>query len=181
MMELTQLAVGRPYPFKLAPYHDGAATQFLLKGGNVLQILITKPSSDEIWSMKKGTIKAGFLYENSSLLWLFRFLDKKDKPVLDFDCPFDVRIIPRDDLALHSIENEKQRLAIEIHVVDEKHIVRALRLVTLSPKMTIDFLSAVQRQMASVQPSSEDNKWTNYSIDELNKVCNNMEKLGQDD
>ena len=120
------------------------------------------------------------MYKTGSLLWLFQFSDKKGRPILDFDCTFDVRIIPRDDLALHSIENEKQRLAIEIHAVDERRIVRALRLVTLSPKMTIDFLSAAQEQMASAHPSPE-NKWANYSIDELKTVCNNMEKLGQDD
>ena len=180
MNELVQLAVGKPYPLKLTPYHDGAATQFLLKGGNVLQILLTNPSSDEIWSLKKGTIKAGFLYKNGGLLWLFQFADKKGKPILEFDCPFDVRIIPRDDLSLHSIENEKQRLAIEIHAVDERSIVRALRLVTLSPKMTIDFLSAVQEQMSSAHPSPE-NKWENYSIDELKRTCENMEKLGKND
>lgn len=180
MSDHIKLSVGQPYPLKLTQHQDGAATQFLLKGGNVLQILITNPNSDEIWSLKKGTIKAGFLYKNGSLLWLFQFSDKKGRPILDFDCPFDVRIIPRDDLALHSIENENQRLAIEIHAVDERRIVRALRLVTLSPKMTIDFLSAVQEQMASAHPSPE-NKWENYSIDELKRTCENMEKLGQDD
>ncbi|MDC8446090.1 MAG: hypothetical protein LV471_09230 [Nitrosomonas sp.] len=178
-MKLTELAIGKLYPLKLMQTGEGAATQFLLKGGNILQIVLSGMSADEIWSLKKGTIKGGFLYDSRGcLLWLFTFHDRQNKPLFTFDCPFDATLIPRDEIALHSIENEKQRLAIEIHAIDEKRIVRALRLITLSNKMTIDFLSAVQDQLTAHHDHSAMSVWMAQSIDDLAKKCK-MEKLGE--
>lgn len=79
IMKLTKLAVGEPYPVKLTQYQDGAAAQFLLRDGNLLQILLSDISSDELWALKKGEIQAGFLYENGCILWLFKFLMKNKK------------------------------------------------------------------------------------------------------
>ena len=128
--------------------------------------------------LKNGAIKSGFLYKNGCMLWLFQFCDKKGKPVLTLDCPFDAKLLPRDELALHSIENEQQRLAIEIHVVDEHRIVRALRLVTLSNKMTLSFLSSVQDQLTTIADQSIMERWMDYPPFELIKDCDS-EILGE--
>lgn len=177
MTEFTQLAVGKPYPIKLPYQQEGAAANFLLKGGNILQILLSGLSDDELWSLKKGEIKGGFLYRSGCILWLFAFSDRANKPVFTFDCPFDARIIPKDDLVLHSIDNSNERLAIEIHVIDENLIVRALRLITLSNQMTINFLSAVQEQLSVISDESAYLDWMQHQPKDLIKTCNS-ESLG---
>lgn len=177
-MELIKLAVGHPYPLKLTQTGEGAATQFLLTGGNLLQILLSGINSDELWALKKGAIKAGFIYEKGCLLWFFVFHDRQNRALFTFDCPFDATIIPRSDLALHSIENQNQRLAIEIHVIDERGLVRALRLVTLSNQMTVDFLSTVQDQLSTLHDRSVMQNWMQYPPAELIKKCK-LEKLGE--
>ena len=74
------------------------------------------------------------------------------------DCPFDARKIPDELLILPSIGNKSQRLTMGVHLVDTAtNILHALRLFTLSPNLSLRFLSAVQDQMTdprSVGPYS---------------------------
>lgn len=111
----------------------------------------------------------------------FGYFSSKGKAnIQSFDCPFDVKIIPGDVLALHSIDNQNQRLAIEIHVVDENDIVRALRLVTLSNEMTVSFLSAVQDQLTRISAdNSVMDKWMELPPEELLRYCKTIETLGE--
>ena len=148
-MELITLVVGKPYPLK-RNQTEGATANFLLKGGSYLQITLNgmdKTDSQVLW---RGDIKAGFIYEDGALLFLFQFFGKDKKPYFTFDAPFDMRIIPADKRDLHSISNAEQRIAFEIHVIDENNICRGLRLITMPPDMTISFLSAVQEQLATL-------------------------------
>lgn len=173
------LRIGEKYPFP-APSNDGATANFLTKSGNILQLRITGMDAKEKKSVKSGMIKSGFLYKNSAILLLFQFYDEKGKPLLSFDAPFDVRSIPSDLLALHSISNENERLAIEIHVIDENSIIQVLRLVTMPNAMTLDFLSAVQEQFSSKKTSeTQFADWLNYRVDDLIKSCENTYILGR--
>lgn len=178
--QFTTLAVGKPYTtIPMPQIQDGAAAQFLTESGNILQIRLSQITEHETWAMKKGKIKAGFLYDSGCLLWIFQFQGKGKHPIT-FDCPFDVKIIPGDVLALHSIDNQNQRLAIEIHVVDENDIVRALRLVTLSNEMTVSFLSAVQDQLTRISAdNSVMDKWMELPPEELLRYCKTIETLGE--
>jgi hypothetical protein len=178
MENLIKLKVGQPYPLKLTQTGEGAAAQFLLHGGNIMQILLDGISSEEVQAFKKGIIKAGFLFEKGCLLWLFKFHGKNKQPLFTFDCPFDSTLIPRDDIALHSIKNDQERLAIEIHVVDENRIIRAMRYVTLSNRMTLNFLSAVQDQLTMPRDQAVLANWMQYPPEELFKKCE-TEILGE--
>jgi len=163
-MEL--LIVGSQYPFPLPG--EGAMANFLTKSGNTLQVLIPNLSKDELFSFKKGKIKAGFLYEKGDLLWLFRFYGKKGAS-LTLDSPFDVRSIPDELLALHDVTDRKQRLVIDIHVVDETNTVRALRSVTMPPALTVEFMSAVQEQISTLEKNAALERWLAINPDHLAK------------
>ena len=161
---MIELIVGKPYPLP-TPSQEGASANFLVSSGNTLQINIPDLSKEELFALKKGTIKAGFLYDKGDMLWLFQFFDKKG-PVFTLDSPFDVRLIPSDLLALHDITNDQQRLVIDIHVVDSG-ILRALRGVTMPNELTINFLAAVQDQISTSQKNSSMANWLQQSPDQL--------------
>lgn len=151
------LSVGKSYPLVISTI-PGAAAQFLRDSGNILQIMLPDISAGELYALKKGRVKAGFLYENGDLLWLFTFYDQTGA-VLTLDAPFDIRLYPREAMRLPDIDSPAQRLTIEIHVIDEKRIIRALRLITMPHDLTLSFLSAVQDQLASAVSGISMARW----------------------
>ena len=166
MTELITLTRGEPYPLPLEQ-GQGAAAQFLMQSGNILQIVLPGMDSKEQNALRSGMIKAGFLYEGGSMLLLFQFYGSDGKPIITFDAPFDIRLLSSDRRKLHNIENPEQRLAIEIHAVDEKKILRALRVVTMPPAMTLKFLSAVQDQLAAINKHGVMAKWLQQQPEDL--------------
>ncbi len=170
------LELNKPYPLPTAT-QAGASAQFLLKEGNLLQVVLPDMDTREQTALRRGKIKAGFLYDQGCLLWLFRFYDKHNKQVITLDCPFDASIIPKEKLALHNITQESERLSIEIHGVDEKPNTRALRYVTMSHELTLSFLSAVQDQLTTQHNPYIMQQWMTESVSELIKKAN-MTTLG---
>ncbi len=167
-MKLIKLARGEPYPMHLQT-GEGAAAQFLLKTGNILQIILPGMDAKEETALRSGMIKSGFLYESGAMLLLFQFYGSHGKPLITFDAPFDIRLLSSDQRELHNIENAEQRLAIEIHAVDENKILRALRVVTMPPAMTIKFLGAVQEQLAAIDKPGVMAAWMRQQPHELIK------------
>jgi hypothetical protein len=169
--EFINLSRGEYYPLPIE-HGEGAAAQFLTKTGNILQIVLPGMHSKEQNALRSGMIKAGFLYESGSMLFLFQFYGSDGGPLITFDAPFDIRILPVDERNLHNIDNERQRLAIEIHAIDEKKILRALRVVTMPPDMTVKFLMAVQEQIAAIDKPGVMARWMQQ---EPNKLINQAE------
>ncbi|MEE7625459.1 hypothetical protein V3O24_04735 [Methylobacter sp. Wu8] len=165
-MNMTILERGKPYPLPINR-KEGAAAQFLLKSGSILQIILPGMSAKEQTALRSGMIKSGFLYNSGSMLFLFQFYGDQGKPLITFDAPFDARLIQDKDRELHNIDNAEHRLVIEIHAVDEKKTLRALRLVTLPPAMTLAFLSAVQEQLAATDKPGIMANWMQRQPDEL--------------
>ena len=173
MTELITLTRGEHYPLPLLQ-KQGAAAQFLMKTGNILQIVLPDMDSKEQNALRSGMIKAGFLYEGGAMLLLFQFYGAgAGKPLLIFDAPFDIRLLSAARRNLHNIENPEQRLAIEIHAVDEKKILRALRVVTMPPAMTLKFLSAVQDQLAAIDKPGVMTRWMQQEPSDLIRQTEN--------
>ena len=167
MTEFALLERGKPYPLPIN-HGEGAAAQFLMQSGNILQIVLPGMDSKEQNALRSGMIKAGFLYEGGSMLFLFQFYGAgAGKPLITFDAPFDIRLLSSDRRKLHNIENPEQRLAIEIHAVDEKKILRALRVVTMPPAMTLKFLSAVQDQLSAINKPGVMAGWLQQQPEDL--------------
>lgn len=145
---ILSLRVGEKYSLPVSAI-EGASANFLSKSGNILQICLPDLQKSEVHSIRKNTLKAGFIKDGSLILWLFKFDEH-----LTFDCPFDVRLISKGDLALHDINSQNQRLLIDIHLIDtQTMIVKALRAVTLPPELTRNFLAEAQEQLIDTRPT----------------------------
>lgn len=146
-MEFTGFELGKVFPRPL-PHStgDGASAQFLTKPGNQLIITYDTPSSEEIRIINEGEMYAGIIVDQPAIILLFAIGSET------FECPFDIRIIPEDYRELVDITKETQRLAVVVHLVDSRtKIVKANRLITLSPQTTLGFLAAIQDQLADVR------------------------------
>jgi len=104
MTEFALLERGKPYPLPIN-HGEGAAAQFLMQSGNILQIVLPGMDSKEQNALRSGMIKAGFLYEGGAMLLLFQFYGSDGKPLITFDAPFDIRLLSKDKRNLHNIEN----------------------------------------------------------------------------
>jgi hypothetical protein len=142
------LECGKPYPLPLAT-REGASAQFLMRKTSVLQVVIPGMDTLEEWALTRGDLKAGVLSGGGACLLLFQFHGRDTRPILTFDCPFDIRVTPEDARVLPNIETAESRFVFEVHAIDERCILRGLRSVTMPPDMTRDFFSAVQDQLAS--------------------------------
>ncbi|QDE31991.1 hypothetical protein [Shewanella polaris] len=144
---LNYLVVGEKYHLQL-PVQDGACAEFL-RASNRLIIMMKGIDKLEALALRRCNISCGILAKNGAILLLWQFHDNKGRPVLTLDSPFDARIIK--DIQLHNIENNKQRLLINVHIVDSTtKEIKVLRAVTMSPELTIEFLSKVQEQISSI-------------------------------
>jgi hypothetical protein len=94
MITPVTLERGKPYPLPLSTQGEGAAAQFLIKGGNLLQIVIHNMNDTEKWALSHGDVKMGLLSRCGAILLLFQFCAQNKRPALVFDCPFDLRLIP---------------------------------------------------------------------------------------
>lgn len=171
---MLMLGVGENYPLPI-PVHEGAAAQFLIKGGSILQICLPMPLPSELEQIKEGTINAGLIIDQPLILWVFRFGN------ITFECPYDVRLIKKDDLDLPEITNKLQRLSISMHLIEpDTRIIHALKYFTLSPQMTIRFLSAVQDQLVhhDADIMNTYKKYLSQSLETLEKIAD-MDVCGQ--
>lgn len=163
---VTILSRGKPYPLE-HPIPDVAVADFLRESGNRLLISLSDITSAEEQVFRYGVIKAGLLYQDGAMLWLFKFYDQDGKAYFVFDAPFDARLVPRTDLQLYSVDNPDLRLLIDLHVVDDQGILRAIRAITMSPSLTLQFLSAVQDQLSAIGGGQQMSKWMQLDSDQL--------------
>ncbi|SFY33687.1 hypothetical protein [Azotobacter vinelandii] len=144
------LAVGQKYPLRLASA-EGAAAHFLGRTGSILQIGMPDLIPSETKLLRQGSMRAGLYVDGPLIVLLFDFRAAGQQPI-ELDCPFDARVIPRDELFLPDITTGDQRLLVEVHIVDSAtNTVRGLRGITLPPAFTVAFLSAVQDQLAAAE------------------------------
>ena len=155
--QLVLLEVGRPYPDNLS-VSEGAISDFLRPSVNRLIIAMPNISAIEEKGLRKGVMRGGMLAKNGAILFVWQFYEK-GKLTLSLDSPFDARVIH--DIQFYDITTSETRLAIEVHIVDSAtKIIKGLRFLTMPPGMTIEFLSAVQDQLAN--PNSGDDQWQKW-------------------
>jgi len=138
---MLKIAVNDLYPLHVS---EGMRVGFLAKEGNIMQIGLPGIDKQEQLAFKKGIIKCGLFVRQPVILWLFDFGEAGQ-----YDAPINAKLYDSEQLNLPNIEKSEQRLAIEMHVVDlNDNTLKALRLFTLPPELTIEFLSAVQDQLS---------------------------------
>lgn len=162
---LIKLSVGEHY---MLPYNSvGATANFLIKSGSVLQLALDNPQKFEIKEIQKGAVRVGLIVDQPVLLWLFDF-GKGGK----YDAPYDIRLYKKDNLLLPDITNKEQRLVIELHLIDSTtNTLKAIRLFTLPPELTLKFLSAAQDQLALNNSDCDKKleKYYTYTVPQLIK------------
>ncbi|MBV2184848.1 MAG: hypothetical protein KUL88_09955 [Rhizobium sp.] len=147
-MNFVKLSRNKLYPLPLLSKADGAAANFLLESGNLLQIGLANIARSEALLIRKGTIEAGFIHDGPLILWVFVI-----GPNI-FECPFDARLLPR-PRSIPTTTNDDQRLGIEIHLIDTwTMILKGLRYVTLAPGLSRRFLQSVQEQLADARDTN---------------------------
>jgi hypothetical protein len=148
--EALLLRRGEPYPLPVA-LEFGAAAQFLMDSGSILQICIPDMTPADEECLRSGCVTAGLLVEGSALLLVFQFHAPDGRPVLLFDCPYDARLVAPEARRLPSTPSATEsHLLIQVHAVDGQGLLRALRGITLSPELTRRFLSAVMDQLSAL-------------------------------
>lgn len=171
---MIELAIGQPYPFSI--HSEGAISEFL-RPSNTLIVAISSLEKSEVKALKRGDIKVGLLYESSAILLIWQFFDEKGRKVFTLDSPFNANAIK--DLNLPDITKSSQRLAIDVHVVDlSTNLTKVLRSITMSNEFTLEFLTAVQKQVSSVGNFEQQvMKWFAESPDFLAQKIK-MHKMG---
>ena len=167
-MNFESISIGQEYPFSTPP-SEGAISDFLRPSSNRLLISICDITSDEASVLSKGELRCGLLAKNGAIIFLWQFKDKHGRPVFTLDSPFDAKLI--NDIQLYDVNNSETRINIDVHAVDlSSKLVRSLRSITMPPGLTLEFLSAVQDQLATHKDGNMQLKaWMSMEPYELTK------------
>lgn len=167
----TVLQRGRPYPF--AAPREGATANFLQANGNLLLIGLPEIVHSEEKAVRLEPMRAGLIHDGPFILWIFTF------GTMIFECPFDARLIPRDQLCLPRGITPNTRLGVDVHLVDSAtRILRGIRFVTISPSLTGKFLEAVQEQSRDQRATSPiEDRYCNMPLDHLSALSE-LERCG---
>ena len=167
-MSFETISVNEPYPFQL-PSAEGAISDFLRPGSNRLLIAIHGITKDEEKALRKGQLRCGLLAKNGAILFLWQFRNNRNDPIFTLDSPFDARLI--NDIQFYDVKSTETRVNVDVHVVDmSTQLVRALRSITMPPGLSLEFLSAVQDQLASHEAGKEQmQRWMRKEPYELSK------------
>ena len=172
------LVVGSRYPL-LYPMHvpssGGASAQFLTDAGHYLQVLLPHAREDEILQITSGVVKAGLIVDGPLIYWLFKFGQD-----MEFDCPFDARIIPDASFNTSDLYEVEDRLLMTVHVVDTATgKLVGLRAITLPKALCQRFVVAAKLQRerkGSMQPTLQ--KYLSVPLAKLIKK-HKMHRCGQ--
>lgn len=140
MSDFVTLARGERYPL---PYTEGIVFESMAGSGHMLKIMMPDLDQKEIKEYRRGTMRAGVLYEDGIIMFVFKF---GGQPWIE--APFNVRLIPAERLDITKQESVVERILLDIHLVDTATgILKGLRGTTLSPALTKEFIRLVHKQL----------------------------------
>jgi len=166
-MDKITLTRGKFYPIPVTE-NEGAVAKFLIRPGNFLQIVLPGMSDIEQAAIQSGMIVGGLMYERGAMMLFFQFFGD-NKPEITFSVPYNVRMLPPDNRILPNINSPEQRFSFEIHGIDENKILRVIRIATMPPKMTLEFLNAVLDQLVTIEKQGVMSDWLERKPDWLIK------------
>ncbi|WP_448197355.1 hypothetical protein [Pseudomonas putida] len=119
------LAVGSKYPLPLACY-EGASAQFFIDDSFLLQVCLPGMLKSEVKCLRSGSVKVGYRLEGFLIIILFRI------DGMEFECPFDPRLIPEAKYTPSSFPTPNTRIQVDLHAVDtQAKVLKVLRSFTL--------------------------------------------------
>lgn len=131
------LAVGSKYPLPLACY-EGASAQFFIDDSFLLQICLPGMLKSEVKSLRSGSVEVGYRLEGFLIIILFRIDD------LEFECPFDPRLIPEAKYSAPSFPTPNTKILVDLHGIDtQAKVLKVLRSFTLPAAFSREIASLV--------------------------------------
>ncbi len=142
--------VGGLHPYRDAlPSRSGMVAQYM-PGGIVLHVLLDNCTDADVCAWRAGGRKFGLLPLRGGYVWLLT------DAVAVFDAPYCPGIEPPENQALPWEASERgleARAGITLILADERRVVRALKLVTVSPDFTRRLEAMHARTLASAPAS----------------------------
>jgi hypothetical protein len=126
-------AVGKPHPYADAlPRQQGMLAQYT-PGGISMHVLLNGCSQADVRAFKCGGATFGLLPLRGGYAWLMR------DDVAHWDAPYSPGIDPPENQGLPWCDDElmpESRATLVLILADERRIVRAMKLVSVSPGLT---------------------------------------------
>lgn len=132
------LAVGSKYPLPLACY-EGASAQFFINDSFLLQICLPGMLKSEVKCLRSGSVEVGYRLDGFLIIILFRIDD------LEFECPFDARLIPDERYTPPNFPTPNTRILVDLHAIDtQTKVLRVLRSITLPAAFSRELAKLVE-------------------------------------
>jgi hypothetical protein len=144
---LTKYAVGEPYPHPL-PAGEGLIIQTMPGGTIDIVAKLIQPSSREVTTFRQGTFRWGVFVEDAIPVVVVQFPDEK----LELDGPYNFHKVVASSRAewLQGAAN-----AVTLFLVDEKNIIRTMRLIGAEPAMMQVLRDAAAEQLTRYETATD--------------------------
>lgn len=146
-------SVSQRYHPDRASWPDGVTQYNYRSGGHELILFLARPRSTEVQTVKRGNTEFALVTQDDLLLLLYRF-DKNGDGLPWGDAPYSWHLVPADQRDLPSEpETPERRDLLHVLLVDAADgLIRAIRVVTLSPSFTAVLRGSIREQAARPWP-----------------------------
>lgn len=151
-MTTHKIEVGRPYRQGVRQLPQGAHYSYGLAGHELL-LAIPSPEKGEVEAVRQGEAEFALFTAGSLVVLLYR-LGRAGSGIPWGDAPYSWHLVPEERRDVPSADLEAgKRAVLSVHLVDAATgIVRALRLVSLSPELTRELHQAIRSQALGAWP-----------------------------
>jgi hypothetical protein len=147
------LSVGTLYSPAVTRWPETAQYQYR-SGTHELLLFLESPDAREVDDVARGEARFGLLVHGTAIFFLYSFGGGPWS-----DAPFSIHLVPAAERKLPDVlRSDATRAVLQVILVDASTgIVRALRLVSLSPEFTLELHSAIVAQAAQpADPAAHD-------------------------
>lgn len=135
--------VGQPYSKTRTRWPE--VVEYNYRGGeHELRAFLEKPAAGEIAAIKAGACKFGVMVVDPVIFFLYDFGDGK----IDGDAPFSMHLVPASERQAPPALAPGQQVLLHVILVDATTgIIKALRVVSMSPAMSAALHEAIKHQL----------------------------------
>ncbi len=136
--------VGQPYPAGSPPYPEGG--EYNYRGGaHELRLFFNTPTPAEGEAVRTGPAEVALTVDGPVVFLLYRFGEAFHWS----DAPYTIHMVPADQRTPPPALEAGQGVLLTVLLIDAgSGIVRAIRVVSLSPHLTRELHAAIARQLA---------------------------------
>jgi hypothetical protein len=134
--------VGKPYSENRRHWPELA--QYNYRGGeHELVLFLARPTSDETQAVRRGDAELALFVERSLIVLLYRF----GQALPWSDAPYSIHLVPFEQRTLPPETGPEEHALLQIILVDAgTGIIKAMRVVSMSPDFTQTLHNAIRKQ-----------------------------------